>query len=417
MIDAEGSRLAFSHLLASLVIIYLAAQLGAELAERLRVPAVLGQLVGGLVVGMSGFALLDPQAEPIHLLAEVGVILLLFEVGLETHIDELTRVRGQALVVATIGAIVPFTLGLGVALAFGLSPLAAAFVGAGLSATSIGISARVLAEQCMLTSPVGTIILGAALIDDVMGVTLLSVLGELARDDLMGAAPMVLTLVASLGFLVLVIAFGRPAAVALVGVMSSARSRGTWFLGFLAFAFALAWLAETAGSAALIGAFAAGVLIQYASPGESLENQLRPVADVFTPIFFVSVGASINLASLSPLDPAAWLMIGFTLALVVVATIGKLLAGFGARLPAPDRLLVGIGMLPRGEVGLVFAGLGLSTGALAPGVHAGLIAAIGITTFVAPLWLRGELLRRRPELVTISPAEAADKSPSQAPHA
>lgn len=405
--------MAITHLLASLVIIYLAAQLGAELAERLRAPAVLGQLLGGLVVGMSGLGLLDPAAEPLHLLAEVGVILLLFEVGLETHVDALMSIRGQALRVAAIGALLPFGLGMGVAHAFGLDPLAGAFVGAGLSATSIGISARVLGEQGLLTSPVGSVILGAALVDDVMGVTLLSVLGEVAQEGPVGAWAMGLAVLASVGFLALVVTFGRSAANALVYVMTRTHARGTWFLGFLAFAFGMAWLADVIGSAALIGAFAAGVLVQQACPGEALERQLRPVADVFTPIFFVSVGASVSLASLSPFDPAARAMFELTIALVVVATIGKLIAGLGARMIWSDRLVVGVGMLPRGEVGLVFAGLGLTTGVLTPGVHAGLVGAIGLTTLAAPLWLRVLLAPREAVRISLLPVEAAQQEDEQ----
>lgn len=377
-----------TQLLFSLIAIYIAAKVGAELAERLGQPPVLGELVGGLAIGVSGLNLIDPKADVIHLLAELGVLILLFEVGLETKLQDLAEVGTQALRVALIGIIAPMAMGLGLGLAFGFEAIPSALIGAALSATSIGISARVLSDQGQLTTVTGCIILGAAVIDDIVGVSILAVMTKIAQLGSAAPRDVLLAIGSSIGFVVITLALGKHIARHLLKLVSYLRSRGILLVTFMTFAFFLAYLAQSVGSAALIGAFSAGLLLEETEHKYSLETQLKPVADIFTPIFFVSVGASVNLFSLNPFDPATRGTLLFTVMLVLVAIASKLIAGIGAKKAVANRWMVGVGMLARGEVGLIFAGVGATTGLLTTGTYAGLVTAIMVTTLIAPPWLR-----------------------------
>lgn len=380
--------MSLTQLLLSLVIIYIAAKIGSELAMRMGQPPVLGELVGGIVIGTTGFKLIDPSAEILVLLAELGVLILLFEVGLETKLSDLTKVGKQALMVAFIGVVAPILMGLGIGQLFGLDLVASLLIGAGLSATSIGISARVLSDQGVLTSVAGSIILGAAVIDDISGVALLAVVSKIAESGGVNFADISIATISSVGFVLVAMLMGKHIALALSKLVSFLRSRGVLLVSFLAFAFFLAYLAQVVGSAALIGAFAAGLLLEETEHHHALETQLRPVADIFTPIFFVSIGASVNLFALNPFNPETRSMLLFALALIAVAIVSKVIAGLGANPKEANRMVVGVGMLARGEVGLIFAGVGLSAGVLNAGLYASLVTAVMVTTLMAPPWLR-----------------------------
>jgi Kef-type K+ transport system membrane component KefB len=387
--------MSLTQLLLSLVFIYIAAKVGAEIAARMGQPPVLGELVGGIVIGTTGFKLIDPSVEIIHLLSELGVLILLFEVGLETKLSDLTKVGVQALLVAIIGIVMPIVLGYGLGMLFGLAPIPSMLIGAALSATSIGISARVLSDQGALTSVAGCIILGAAVIDDIAGVSLLAVMTKVAELGTVSLTDIALVTGSSVGFVLVTLLLGKHIARGLLKLVSFLRSRGILLVSFLTFAFFLAYLAQTVGSAALIGAFAAGLLLEETEHQHTLETQLRPVADIFTPIFFVSVGASVNLFALSPFDPATRGMLLFTIVLIVVAIVSKLVAGFGANPKESSRMVVGVGMLARGEVGLIFAGVGLTSGVLDAGLYAALVTTVMVTTLLAPPWLRTLLAKNK----------------------
>jgi Kef-type K+ transport system membrane component KefB len=383
-----------STLLLSLVFIYVAAKAGAEIASRLGQPPVLGELVGGILIGTTGFKLIDPQAEIIHLLAEVGVLILLFEVGLETKLSDLTKVGLQALLVALLGIVAPILMGFGLGMAFGLGPVPSVFIGAALSATSIGISARVLSDQGALASVAGLIILGAAVIDDIVGVALLAVMTKVAELGTVSLADVALVTASSVGFVVVTLLLGKHLVTALKTLVGFLQSRGILLVSFMTFAFLLSYLAQSVGSAALIGAFAAGLLLEETDLRHSLETQLKPVADIFTPIFFVSVGASVDLFSLNPFNPETRGMLLFALLLTGVAVVSKLVAGLGANPKEANRMVVGVGMLARGEVGLIFAGVGMTAGVLGAGLYAALITAVMVTTLIAPIWLRSALAKQ-----------------------
>ncbi len=362
------------------------AKLFGELAERIGQPAVLGELLAGVLLGPSVLGLV-PLSDAILLLAEVGVALLLFEVGLETNLADLARVGAPALAVALAGMVLPFAGGYAVTLALGHASLTAIFVGAALTATSIGITARVLSELGVLKTREGQIILGAAVADDVLGLVILAVVSKIAGGGQLEASIVLKSTGLAIGFLVLAIAVGIPLGHRLIHVVGSARVRGV--LGAMAVAFALlvAWAAKKADSAPIVGAFAAGMALARTNRRHDIEEAVKPVVDVFTPVFFVYVGAEVDVRLLNPAVPGnrPALLLGLLLSLVGFA--GKFAAGFCAW-GKVRRSFIGAGMVPRGEVGLIFASVGLSTGALPEPVFVSVLVAVFLTTFVAPPLLK-----------------------------
>jgi len=383
--------LTLGQLLASLVIIYVASKIGGELALKLKQPTVLGELVAGLIVGVSGFRLVNPEQPVLVLLAQVGVTLLLFEVGLESDLKSLFKVGPQALAVALVGMLLPFGLGYGVIKFSGATNLVSVFVGASMTATSIGISAKVLADLGYLQRTEGKIILGAAVIDDILGVVLLSVVSGIAGGVALEPLGVLRTVGTSIGFLVGAIVIGNLAVPFFLRLVRTLRTRGDLLTASLVFAFALAFLAEQLGSAAIIGAFAAGLVLAETDRRHDLEAQLRPVTDFFLPIFFITVGAGVNLALLGN-QQALFLATALTLA----AILGKLVCGYAAFGTQANKLAIGAGMVPRGEVGLVFASVGLDTRVLSGGNHTAVVIMVILTTFLGPVLLSLVLNSRSP---------------------
>ncbi len=384
--------LTLGQLLASLVIIYVASKIGGELALKLKQPTVLGELVAGLIVGVSGFRLVNPEQPVLVLLAQVGVTLLLFEVGLESDLKSLFKVGPQALAVALVGMVLPFGLGYGVIKFAGATNLVSVFVGASMTATSIGISAKVLTDLGYLQRTEGKIILGAAVIDDILGVVLLSVVSGIAGGATLEPLGVLRTVSTSIGFLVGAIVIGNLAVPFFLRLVRTLRTRGDLLTASLVFAFALAFLAEQLGSAAIIGAFAAGLVLAETDRRHDLEAQLRPVTDFFLPIFFITVGAGVNLALLGN-QQALFLDTALTLA----AILGKLVCGYAAFGTQANKLAIGAGMVPRGEVGLVFASVGLDTGVLSGGNHTAVVIMVILTTFLGPVLLSLVLKSRSPK--------------------
>ncbi|UFP95722.1 cation:proton antiporter [Gloeobacter morelensis MG652769] len=387
--------LSLGQLLASLIVIYVASKLGGELALRLKQPAVLGELVAGLAVGVSGLKLIDPTQPVLLLLAQVGVTLLLFEIGLESDLRGLLKLGPQAVAVAAVGMVVPFALGYGVMKFVGAGELLAIFVGASSTATSIGISAKVLSDLGYLKRTEGQIILGAAVLDDILGVIVLSVVAGIAQGGSLELGEVARIVFSSLGFLVGAIVIGNRFMPVFLGIVRRLRTRGELLTASLVFAFALAYLAELLGSAAIIGAFAAGLVLAETDKRHDLEAQLRPVTDFFLPIFFITVGAGVNLALLG--NQQALLLAG---GLSVTAVLGKLVCGWAAFGVKANKFAIGAGMVPRGEVGLVFASVGLASGVLTGVNHTAVVIMVILTTFFGPLLL-GLLLRREPVALTV----------------
>jgi Kef-type K+ transport system membrane component KefB len=379
--------------LVAIISILAGAKVFGEIAQRLGQPAVLGEIVAGLLLGPYALGLV-PDHEVIHLLAEVGVLILLFEIGLELDLADLLRVGHRAVLVALVGVALPYLGGHLFATLLGYGGLVPVVLGAALTATSVGITARVLADLGKLDSTAARIILGAAVLDDILGIVLLSVVHVLGEQGSVSFALVAWSLFTSFGFLIAAMLAGRWLAPMFVRFIDRARVRGVLIVGALVFALLLAVLASLSGSAPLIGALAGGMLLARTHRREVIEERVRPIADFFTPIFFVGVGAAVNLAVLTPFDPANWPILGLGAGLTAIAILGKLAAG----LPATpgSRLAVGVGMIPRGEVGLVFAGMGRATGVLNPGLFAALVFTVLVSTVIVPPLLRQVLLGQAP---------------------
>jgi Kef-type K+ transport system membrane component KefB len=383
-----------------LAVILVVAKIAGFLAERVGQPAVLGELLAGILLGPSLFGVL-PQVgatghDVIAFIAELGVVLLLFEIGLETDLKAMFRVGPPALAVAGVGVVVPFLLGWGfwrvgphaqVASTVSLNATAI-FIGAALTATSVGITARVLSDLGRMSSSEARIIVGAAVIDDVLGLVILSVVSTMAVGGIVTAASVLQMLVVAIGFLVAAVVIGGKLAPRLFGLVSRIKSREILVIAAVAFCFLLAGLAELAGSALIIGAFAAGLVLSGTAEFPVIEERIKPVVALFTPIFFVNVGGSVDLRLLDPSRPGGWGVLWVALALTVLAVIGKVVAGWAAPWVKFKRLLVGVGMVPRGEVGLIFADIGRRSGVLGAEVFNAVLLMVLVTTFLAPILLK-----------------------------
>jgi Kef-type K+ transport system membrane component KefB len=362
------------------------AKLFGELAERFGQPAVLGELLAGIVMGPSLLGLV-PLSDGVFLLAEIGVVLLLFEVGLETDLSELLRVGGPAMAVALAGMVLPFAGGYFLTRALGYEVLTAIFVGAALTATSIGITARVLSELGVLKTKEGQIILGAAVIDDVLGLVVLAIVSKIAQTGSLEAATALKSAGFAIGFLLVALVAGIPLGRWLVEVVEKASVRGVLGAAAVAFALLVAWGAKMADSAPIVGAFAAGMALAYTNRRHDIDRALKPVVDIFAPLFFVYVGAQVDVRLLNPVvaenRPALLLGLGLT----VIGFLGKFAAGYCAW-GGVRRSFIGAGMVPRGEVGLIFASLGLADKALPDRVFVAVLVAVFATTFVTPPLLK-----------------------------
>lgn len=383
------------HFLLSLIIIYVSARLFGELAARIGQPAVLGELLAGVIVGGSVLGWVQ-ETETLKLFGELGVMLLLFEVGLESDLYSLLKVGTPAAVVALIGVAVPFALGYLLALIVGLSQLQAVFIGATLTATSVAISARVLADLGRLASREGHIILAAAVLDDILGLVTLSVVVGLAASGTVSWMEAGRTAGLAILLLTPAILVGIRYAYLLTRFLNLLKTRGSLIVTSVTFAFLLGYLAGQLHIAPLVGAFAAGLVLARTEHQVHIQEAIKPVAEVFVPIFFVLVGAAVDLTLLNPFQAQNWPVLFLAGTLTVAAVLGKLVAGLGALVgrERADPWAVGIGMLPRGEVGLIFAGVGLSQRILGEKEYGAILACVVFTTFLAPVLLKLHYRRR-----------------------
>lgn len=388
------------QLLLTLAIVLVGAKLAGVLAEKMGQPSVLGELLAGVVLGSSVLGWLPPVATDgyiiLQFLAELGVVLLLFEIGLETDLKEMFRVGSSALAVAAVGIAVPFALGY-LFWAYGphlqvpsTVPLAAAaiFVGATLTATSVGITARVLSDLGKMATTEARIIIGAAVIDDVLGLVILGVVSSLASGGVVTTGGAIRSLVVAIGFLVVAVVVGLRLAPLLFEASARLRSREVVVVFGVAFCLLLAGLADRAGSALIIGAFAAGIVLSGTGQFRVIEDRIKPVASILTPVFFVMVGASVDIRLLDPTRPGAGGVLWAAFALTVLAVVGKVVTGWAAPWSSFRRVVVGVGMIPRGEVGLIFADIGRRTGVLGAELFNAVLIMVLVTTFLAPILLK-----------------------------
>jgi Kef-type K+ transport system membrane component KefB len=403
---------AVASVLISMIVILIAAKLGGELFERIRQPAVLGELIAGMVIGnlnLVGFHGLDflRTEEVIAILAEIGVIFLLFEVGLESNLKEMMAVGLSSLLVATAGVIAPMVLGWGVAAWFlpHEGTLVHVFIGATLTATSVGITARVLRDLGKVTTKEAKIILGAAVIDDVLGLLVLAVVSGMILAANQGGTGLSLASIAwilakAVIFLAGSLIAGLYASPRLFGLASKLRVHGMLLVTSIAFCFLLAYLAGAIGLAPIVGAFAAGLILDevhykdFVDRGEhTIEEMLQPITTFLVPIFFVLMGIRVDLSTFGHLN-----ILGFAAVLTLVAIIGKQVCGLAVAERGLNRLAVGLGMIPRGEVGLIFAGIGMTLRlngeqVVSVPTFSAVVIMVIVTTLVTPPVLKWALTR------------------------
>jgi Kef-type K+ transport system membrane component KefB len=395
----------------ALAVILAAAKLGGDIAERIGQPAVLGELVFGVLVGnlpllgVDWFQFITANAT-ISVIAQLGAVILLFEVGLESTVRDMMQVGMRSLVVAVLGVVTPWALGwwVGALLLPEHSVYVHAFLGAALTATSVGITARVLKDLGHAQSPEARIILGAAVIDDVLGLVVLAAVAAVIAATDSGAflsyGAIAIVLGKALLFLFGALWLGVMFSPKLFSLASKLRGSGVLLATALVFCFTLAWLASVIGLAPIVGAYAAGLILEdlhyrdFAKDERHLEDLVRPISSFLVPVFFVVMGMRVDLSAFMRPE-----ILGLAAVLTVAAVLGKqacALGGLGSKL---DWLSIGIGMIPRGEVGLIFASIGLTL--VVRGEHiidaatySAVVMMVMFTTLVTPPLLKWSLGRR-----------------------
>ncbi len=404
------------------LIIFVAARLLAELLVRWQLPTILGELLAGVIIGASGLHLIVPPETQaavsqgllgligsladvpasgvaelyadsfpsLQTVATLGLFALLFLTGLESELDELVAVGAQATTVAVAGVALPFALGTaGLMALFHVDVIPAVFAGASMTATSIGITASVFGELKMLRSREGQIVIGAAVLDDILGIVILAVVVSLAGGGSLEIGPILKLVAAAVVFVVAAIGLSRTAAPAFDWLLDRLKAPGETIVASFVVLTLCCFAATAIGLEAALGAFAAGLILSNSRHSHAIETAVKPVVALFATIFFVLIGTGMDLSVLNPLDPAnrAGLVVaGF---LLVVAIAGKVAAGWSFLSDQPtNRLVVGLGMMPRGEVGLIFLGLGTQAKLLSPALEAAILLMVIGSTFLAPVLLR-----------------------------
>jgi len=404
------------------LVIFLAARTLAEILVRFQLPTILGELLAGVLIGVSGFHLLVPPDSGVRLSAWLlnlvaglsgvspdqvqnlysesfpglqqvsllGLYALLFLTGLESELDELVAVGLQATTVAVTGVVLPFALGtLGLHFLFHVPLVLAVFAGAAMTATSIGITASVFGELGWLRTREGQIVIGAAVLDDILGIVILAVVVSVAAGDSFALAPILKLVVAAVFFVAAALWLSRTAAPVFDWVLDRLKAPGEVVVAGFVVLSLCCFSAQAIGLEAALGAFAAGLILSRSRHTEAIQETVKPLVALFATVFFVLIGTGMDLSVLNPLDPANREGLVVAAFLLVVAVLGKLAAGWSYWSILPSRrLVVGLGMLPRGEVGLIFLGLGSQAGILTPALEAAILLMVIGTTFLAPVLLR-----------------------------
>ncbi|SBO43959.1 cation:proton antiporter [Cyanobium sp. NIES-981] len=404
------------------LVIFVAARILAELMVRIQLPTILGELVAGVLIGVSGLHLivppdtqaqlsswglgllgslsdLTPQAVQglyeetfpnLQSVSEIGLYALLFLTGLESELDELVAVGAQATTVAVTGVVLPFAMGtLGLYYLFDVPLIPAVFAGAAMTATSIGITASVFGELKFLKTREGQTVIGAAVLDDILGIVILAVVVSLAGGGGFSFGPILSLVVAAGVFVAAALFLSRTAAPAFDWVLDRLKAPGEVVVASFVVLSLSCFAAQAIGLEAALGAFAAGLILSGSKHNHAIQGTVQPLVALFATIFFVLIGTGMDLSVLNPLDPAnreGLIIAGF---LLTVAILGKVAAGWSyLSKEKTNRLVVGLGMMPRGEVGLIFLGLGSQAGLLSKPLEAAILLMVIGTTFLAPVLLR-----------------------------
>lgn len=375
--SAEGGKLFFT-----LFVMFVAAKLAAEIFERLKQPAVAGEILAGVIIGPSIFHLVEP-GELTNTLSEIGVIFLLFLVGLEIKPADIFRVGGRAVIVAVLGVALPFISGYILLMAWGKANIEAIFVGSAMVATSVGITARVLGQMGLLNLEVSRIILGAAVIDDILGLIILAVVSSLAKGGI-DYAQIITTAGLAIGFTILIILVGARAVNKIHPRVEKLKVGQSQLIFGLSLCLGLAMVAHYIGVAAIIGAFLAGMALSESAEGTDMPHQVEAVTEFLLPFFLTSIGMQLRLDAFLNRE-AIILAVIVTLLAVVSKLFG---CGLGVIMMGRKKAMqVGMGMVPRGEVGIVVAQIGLGLGVISDAVFGVVLFMAVATTLIAPPFL------------------------------
>jgi len=404
------------------LVIFLAARAIAEVMVRLQLPTILGELVAGVLIGVSGLHLIvppDTQAQisdallsllgslaeirpeevaevynetfpSLQAVSQIGLFALLFLTGLESELDELVAVGVQATTVAVAGVLLPFALGTaGLYYLFHVPLIPAVFAGAAMTATSIGITASVFGELKWLKRKEGQIVIGAAVLDDILGIVILAVVVAIVGGGSFSIGPVIKLGLAAVAFVAVALVLSRKAAPAFDWVVDQLKAPGDVAVASFVVLTLCCFAAQAIGLEAALGAFAGGLILSASKHTHDIEAAVKPLVALFATVFFVLIGTGMDLSVLNPLDPANREGLIVAAFLLVVAIAGKVAAGWSYLSSEPtNRLVVGLGMMPRGEVGLIFLGLGSQAGILSPALEAAILLMVIGTTFLAPILLR-----------------------------
>jgi len=404
------------------LVIFVAARLLAELMVRLQLPTILGELVAGVLIGVSGLHLIVPPETQVQLsswglgllssladlspetvqeiydetfpnlqaVSEIGLFALLFLTGLESELDELVAVGAQATTVAVTGVVLPFALGTaGLYYLFHVPLIPAIFAGAAMTATSIGITASVFGELKFLRTREGQTVIGAAVLDDILGIVILAVVVSLAGGEGFSIGPIIKLVAAAGVFVAAALFLSRTAAPGFDWMIDQLKAPGEVVVAAFVVLSLCCFVAQAIGLEAALGAFAAGLILSSSKHTHAIQETVKPLVALFATIFFVLIGTGMDLSVLNPLNPENREGLIVAAFLLTVAIAGKVAAGWSyLSKEKTNRLVVGLGMMPRGEVGLIFLGLGTQAGLLTKPLEAAILLMVIGTTFLAPILLR-----------------------------
>ncbi len=370
---------------------------GGWLAVHLNLPAILGELAAGALLALMvsrGIPFWQENEEILEVLGQVGLSALLFSVGLEIRMRDIVSVGPASAGVALLGIIAPFLLGYGVSMLFGLTPIVALFIGASLTATSVGITAEVLNELEIIGSKGSKIILNAAVLDDVIGLFIITVISSIAFGEVISIGNIAMLMTMVIAFFLAVLIVVRPVISHIMWfVERTYGDNGTAMTSF-AYLMFLSFGAAAIGLDVIVGAFIAGLSLSESKARSHISASLRPFISVFASLFFVLIGTRMDLSLLNPFVPENIPILVLSMALLVVAVAGKLMSGLAIVRDTENRLIVGAGMIPRGEVGLICGNIGLLCGALPGDIFSSLLLVVMFTTFIGPVFLRFIVPRR-----------------------
>ncbi|MDR2708799.1 MAG: cation:proton antiporter [Elusimicrobiota bacterium] len=376
-------------------VILVAAKIFGELAMKCGQSAIIGELIAGVIIGPSVLGIVHKTAT-FGEIAELGAVILLFEAGLSTNIKEFARAGGWATAVAFVGVLLPYLFGYFTFLAFGMSTTSAIFAGAVLTATSVGITARVFLDLKKLDTEEAKIVLGAAVIDDVIGLVILAVVTNLVSGNEMSIlsiaqisakAVLFLAVVVGLGLLVISFIFDK--------IAKHMKQDGVIFVLAIALCLFVAALSKKVELAPIVGAFAMGLVLSNTKHVEAIKQGVKPLYLFLVPVFFVLMGTEVDISIFNLFVAENRNILMLAAILFAVAFIGKALAGFVVLKKNVNKLLVGVAMVPRGEVGLIFASMGLSIGVFQQQIYSALVVVIMLTTFVTPILLKIMLSKKQ----------------------